>query len=159
MIINIRRTILRKNVRAFILALVFVTFIVVLLITNIVEDVLFGLTSYHLAIIIACIYIVIVLFNSLRQYNYIYFSDEGDTIILRYFPTGVFTNRKNSIEIGKKNFVDYERKKWLFGFREKIIILVNTPRGIAKYPPVSFTALSKTEKQKIYQALDKLKKK
>ncbi len=158
MIINIRRTILKKNIRAFILALIFVTIIVVLLITNIYEDELFGLTSYHLAIIIAAIYILMVLFNALRQYNYIYFSDEGDTIILRYFPTGVFTNQKNSIEIGKKNFVDYEKKRWLFGFHEKVILSVNTPRGIAKYPPVSFTALSKAEKQKIYQALDKLKK-
>jgi hypothetical protein len=158
MIIDIQRTILRKNLRAFILALVFIFIIVILLLTSFYEDQLFGLTSYHLAIIIAGIYLLFMVYNTLRQYNYIYFSYSGDKLVLRYFSTGVFTHRKNSIEISRNDFAGYEKKTALFGFREKVILKVKTPRGIAKYPPVSFTALSRKEKRDIYSVLEMLKK-
>jgi hypothetical protein len=155
--IDIQRTILKKNLRAFILAILFVVFISLLLITYIYEDQLFGLTKYHLAIIFASIYVLYMLFNTLRQFHYIYFSDAGNKIILRYFPMGVFTYKKNSIEIGKSEFAGYEKKKVLFGFREKLILKVRTGRGLAKYPPVSVTALNQKEKENLYRALDRLK--
>ncbi|MBN1417083.1 MAG: hypothetical protein JW973_18445 [Bacteroidales bacterium] len=157
MVIDIQRTILRKNLRAFILAIVFVIIILLLLLTYIYEDQLFGLTNYHISIIIAGIYILYIVINALRQYHYIYFDDKGDKLVLRYFPTGAFTSKKNSIEIAKKDFAGYQKKIWLFGFREKMILLVNTRKGIAKYPPVSLTALKKKEKESLYQALDRLK--
>src|SRR4030066_135201 len=111
--IDIQRTILKKNLRAFILAIIFVLIILLLVITYIYEDQLFVLTRYHLAIIIAGIYILYMLFNTLRQYYYVYFSDAGDKIVLRYFPTGVFTHKKNSIEIEKRDFIGFEREDWL----------------------------------------------
>jgi hypothetical protein len=156
MVIDIQRTILRKNLRAFILAIIFILLILVLLLTYLYENQFFGLTNYHLAIIIAGFYVLYMLFNALRQYYYVYFSDDHDKVILRYFPTGVFTHRKNSIEIPKRDFAGYEKKRWLFGYREKIILKVHTSRGTAKYPPVSLSALSRKEKGNLYQALDLL---
>jgi hypothetical protein len=155
--IDIQRTILKKNLRAFILAIIFVVFISLLLITYIYEDQLFGLTKYHLAIIFSSVYVLYMLFNTLRQYHYIYFSDAGDRIVLRYFPMGVFTYKKNSIEIGKNEFAGYEKEEQLFGFREKLILKAKTGRGVAKYPPVSITALNPKEKKGLFQALDRLK--
>jgi hypothetical protein len=155
--IDIQRTILKKNLQAFILAIIFVVFISLLLITDIYEDQLFGLTKYHLAIIFSSVYVFYMLFNTLRQFHYIYFSDAGDKIILRYFPMGVFTYKKHSIEIGKSEFVGYEKVVQLFGFREKLILKVKTPKGVAKFQPVSITALNKEEKESLFRALDRLK--
>lgn len=155
--IDIQRTILKKNLRAFILAIIFVVFISILLITYIYEDQLFGLTKYHLAIIFGSLYVLYMLFNTLRQYCYIYFSDEGDKIILRYFPMGVFTYKKHAIEIGKHEFAGYETKEILFGFRRKLTLKVKTAKGVAKYPPVSITALNPKEKEDLLKALDRLK--
>ncbi len=157
MVIDIQRTILRKNLRAFIMAIIFVLVIVVLLVTYIYEDQFFGITNYHLAIIIAGTYVIYMLYHTLRKYDYVYFSDENDKVILRYFPTRVFTHRKNSIEMPKRDFAGYEKKKWLFGFREYIILMVRTPRGTAKYPPVSLSALNRKEKESLYRALERLK--
>ena len=157
MIIDIQRTILRKNLRAFILAIIFIIVILLLLLTYIYEDQLFGMLNYHLAIIIAGIYVAYMLFNALRQYYYVYFSDDNDKVILRYFPTGVFTHKKNSIEITKRDFAGYEKKKWLFGFRERITLMVHTPKGTAKYPSVSLSALNSKEKESLYRALDMIK--
>jgi len=157
MVIDIQRTILRKNLRAFIMAIVFVLVILLLLLTYIYEDQLFGLTNYHLAIIIAGSYVVYMLFNTLRRYYYVYFSDDNDKIIMRYFPTTMFTHKKNSIEIAKRDFAGYEKEKWLFGFRERITLMVHTPRGTAKYPSVSLSALTRKEKEILYKVLDMLK--
>ena len=157
MVIDIQRTIIRKNLRAFILAIIFMVIILLLLITYIYEDQLFGLTNYHLAIIIAGIYVFYMLFNMLRRYYYVYFSDDNAKVIMRYFPATAFTKKKNSIEIAKRDYAGYEKKKWLFGFRERIVLMVHTPRGTAKYPPVSLSALSRKEKESLYRALDKLK--
>lgn len=155
--IDIQRTILKKNLRAFILAIIFVVFVSLLLITYIYEDQLFGLTKYHLAIIFASIYVLYMVFNTLRQFHYIYFSDAGDRIVLRYFPMGAFTYKKNAIEIGKKEFVGYEIQKPLFGLREKLILKAKTGKGLAKYPAVSITALTKKEKESLFQVLDRIK--
>jgi len=155
--IDIQRTILKKNLRAFILAIIFVVFVSLLLITYIYEDQLFGLTKYHLAIIIASVYVLYMVFNTLRQFHYIYFSDAGDRIVLRYFPMSAFTHKKNSIEIGKREFAGYETRKQLFGLREKLILKARTGKGLAKYPPVSITALARKEKETLFQVLDRLK--
>jgi hypothetical protein len=155
--IDIQRTILKKNLRAFIIAIIFVVFITLLLITYIYEDQLFGLTKYHLAILFASVYVIYMLFNTLRQFHYIYFSDAGERIVLRYFPMGAFTYKKNAIEIGKNEFIGYEITKQLFGFREKLILKARTGKGVAKYPAVSITALNKKEKESLIQALDRLK--
>lgn len=157
MVIDIRRTILRKNLRAFILVLVFIALILLLLLTDLYYDQLFGLTNYHIAIIIAGLYILIILFNAFRQYNYIYYTDLGENIVLRYFSTGVMTHKKNSIEIPKTDFAGYEKKRWLFGYREKIVLKIRSPKGAASFAPVSLTALTSQEKQRIYESLDRIK--
>jgi hypothetical protein len=69
---------------------------------------------------------------------------------------GAFTSKKSSIEIGKNEFAGYEIKKQLLGFREKLILKAKTGRGLAKYPPVSITALNLKEKKSLFQALDRL---
>jgi hypothetical protein len=155
--INIQRTILKKYLQAFILAIVVVVFISILLITYLYEDQLFGLTKYHLVIIFASSYLLYIIFNALRQFHYIYFSDAGDRIVLRYFPIGLFTSKKNSIEIGKNEFAGYEIHKQWFGIREKLILKAKTGKGMAKYPPVSITALNSKEKESLFKALDRLK--
>jgi hypothetical protein len=97
------------------------------------------------------------LFNTLRQFHYVYFSDAGERIVLRYFSMGAFIYKKHSIEIGKSEFIGYEMQKQLFGLREKLILKARTGKGLAKYPPVSITALTRKEKENLIQALDRLK--
>jgi len=104
--INIQRTILKKYLQAFILAIVVVVFISILLITYLYEDQLFGLTKYHLVIIFASSYLLYIIFNALRQFHYIYFSDAGDRIVLRYFPSDCLPRKRIPLRSGKMNLQD-----------------------------------------------------
>jgi hypothetical protein len=158
MVIDIKRTILKKNLGKFITLIVLVVVICMLLFIPFRNDVINGISNDLLAIFCASSYVIYAFYESFRNYNYIYFSDESDTIILRYFSPNIFTSRKNSIEIPKKEFVGYNLTSFFMRYRENIILLRRSGKGVAKYPPVSITALSAEERYSLLFTLNQLKK-
>jgi hypothetical protein len=158
MIIDIKKTILSKNLGKFISLIVLALVITGLLFLPTRGDLIKGLSNNLLAIFIAIAYVIYAFYESFRNYNYIYFSDESDKIVLRYFSPALFTTKKNSIEIPKKEFAGYVLDSFFMRYREKITILRKTGKGIAKYPPVSITALSATERHNLLFVLGRLKR-
>jgi len=88
------------------------------------------------------------------NYQYIFYSDEGENILLRYFTAGIIGGRKNSIEISKKAFSGYKTSTGLFGLTQSIILFQKFQEGIARYPPVYISALSREERKKIIRSLN-----
>lgn len=159
MILDIRKTVLKKKFRSFYTTLFFLIIIAVLLISNLYYNEIAGIDKYELSIILAGIYILSVLINTLRNYFYIYYNDEGDKLILRFFSLSLFTSKKSAIEIRKRDLAGYQVKKQLFGLRENLILFQVTRGGTAKYPPVSITALSIKEKNSLLNSLSAYSKK
>jgi len=159
MIIDIRRTILQKNLGNFIATIVFLLIIVALLFIPFSFDFIPGIGNTLLAIFFAVAYVIHAFYKSFRNYNYVYFSDESDKIILRYFSPGFFTSKKNAIEIPKKEYSGYVLRSFLMGYRETISLQRQTPKGTASYPPVSITALSAQERRDLLFTLNSLKPK
>ena len=92
---------MRKNLGK-LFALLFLVLVICLLLFLPVYDLFKGIKNSMLAIFFAIAYVIYAFYESFRNYNYIYFSDESDKIVLRYFAPTYFTSRKNSIEIPKK---------------------------------------------------------
>ena len=90
----------------------------------------------------------------LLNYQYIYFSDDGDTIIFRYYSVSLFEGNKNSVEIGKKTFSGFTFDKKLFGVVQSITLYQRLKEGIAKYPPIFISALKRKDKESILQSLN-----
>lgn len=153
MILDIRKTVLKNKIRTFYRTLFFLTVIAVLLVTNIYSDEFAGIDKYEFSILLACIYILTVLFGVIRNYHYIYYSDEGDNLILRFFSFSFWTQKKSSIEINKNDLEGYQINQQIFGLRENLVLYQKTKGGRAKYPPVSITALSKSEKKELLDSL------
>jgi hypothetical protein len=158
MIIDIKKTIIRKNLVNFIVLIFLVLVMVSLLTVPFRRDLIKGISNSLLAIFFAIAYIINAFYNSFRNYNYIYFNDESDKIILRYFSPNIFTSKKNSIEIPKKEFAGFTLDSFFMRYREKIILLRNTNKGLVKYPPVSITALNEEERYSLLFTLKQLKK-
>jgi hypothetical protein len=97
---------------------------------------------------------IIMLLPVLLSYQYILFSDEGDTIIFRYYSTGLFEGKKNSVEIGKKSFSGFTFDKKLFGLVQSITLYQRMKEGIAKYPPIFISALKGKDKDDILKSLN-----
>ena len=146
MIIDIQKTIIAKTKGKFIALILLVIVICVLLFVPFRNDLIKGLDNNLLAIFFAVAYIVYALYESFRNYNYIYYNDESDKIVLRYFSPAMFTSKKNSIEIPKKDFAGYKLNSFFMRYRENIISVKKSGKGVAKYPPVSITALSNEER-------------
>jgi hypothetical protein len=157
MIINIERTILRKSLSRFILLILLAVLLCVLVFIPFQKNFIRNVDNSLLAVFIAAAYIIYTVYETLRNYNYIYFSDESDKLVLRYFAPNFFTSKKNSIEIPKREFSGYAIQSFFLGYREKIVLKSRTSKGIASYPPVSITALSNNEKHDLLISLEKVK--
>jgi hypothetical protein len=158
MIIDIKRTILRKSLSKFIVLIILAILVCLLLFIPFQKDFIKGVSNTLLGIFVASAYLIWAVYESFRNYNYLYFNDESDKIVLRYFAPNFFTSKKNSIEIPKKEFSGYTIQSFFMGYREKIILVRRTSKGIASYPPVSITALNNNEKHDLLVTLEKLKR-
>ena len=159
MIIDIQKTIIVKTKGKFIALVLLVVVICVLLFVPFRLNLIKGLDNNLLAIFFALAYIIYAFYESFRNYHYIYYNDDSDKIVLRYFAPTWFTSKKNSIEIPKKDFAGYKLNSFFLRYRENIVMFRNSGKGVAKYPPVSITALSNEERLRLLMSLNNLKKK
>ncbi len=155
MTIDIRRTVIKKKLRSFFTSILVLLIIVLVLFTNVYKEEMLKIDKVLLTVIIAGLYILTILFNVIREFNYIYYSDDGEKIVFRYFSLSVFTQKKNSIEIPKRLFAGYKLEKSFIGLREKIVLLQQLENRIARYPAVSITALDSRQKKSIIDSLNK----
>lgn len=123
---------------------------------NILNSGALGLSRDQIAGIIVALFLLFFLLHFMKDHNYIYYSDTGNKFILRYFSLRPLADKKNVIEFNKRELQRFEVKKSLSGFNERLIIYRQTTKGIAKYPPVSLTALDRQDKEKLLAALQKL---
>lgn len=115
----------------------------------------FWLTKYHVAIFISAIYIIVNWVNYMKRPYYVSYNDQGDTLVVRYYPNSIFTSRKNSIEIPKQQFVKYELKPFLFKTQHWLILHQNFRGKVVAYPRISLSAIDIEDRQKMFQSLEK----
>jgi hypothetical protein len=146
MIIDTKSSVVKVKLRFMLIGIMTLIFFGVLLFTKYI----------HGTAMIVAIIVLIVAFYSwyfVKDYNYIYFSDEGNKYILRYFNFLPTILSQKSIEIQKGALVKYTVEKSVFGLREELVLFEKTKKGIAKYPNVSITLLNPDQKEQLIKAL------
>jgi len=115
----------------------------------------FWLTKYHVAIFISAIYILINWINYLKRPNFVAYSDQGEMLIIRYYPVSMFTSRKNSIEIPKTQFVKYQLQPFFLKSQHYLILFQNFRGKVVPYPRISLSAMEKEDREKMLDSLEK----
>jgi hypothetical protein len=115
----------------------------------------FWLTKYHVAIFISAIYILVNWINFMKRPYYVSYNDQGEMLVVRYYPVSMFTSKKNSIEIPKKQFVKYELKPFLLKSQHYLILYQNFREKVVPYPRISLSAMEKEDREKMLKSLDK----
>ena len=156
MVINNQKQAVSLKIQKTLALLILVIAIGLIYFTNILAHGAFGFNMDQIAGFIVGLFILYFLYHILRNHNYIYYSDTGNKFVLRYFSLRPLADKKKSIEFNKKELHKFELRRSLLGFNENIIIYRQTPKGVAKYPPVSLTALNKADKEKMMASLQKL---
>lgn len=148
------RTIISLRIKFFVATVGFLTYMILTYAAQFIKYPLLGMSETVWTLLLLAIYLFISFLPMLLNYQYISYSDDGENIVLRYFTAGMFGGKKNSIEINKKSFSGYKVESRLFGLIQSITLSQKLKEGVAKYPPVYISVLTKEEKAKIIRSLD-----
>ena len=89
------------------------------------------------------------------NFNFIIYKEGDDKIILRYYPLHPFHDNFKSIEIPKNCLAKYELETKTFGLKPIITLYQLTEKGIARYPSICLSALSKSDRNKLIESLSR----
>ena len=149
------KTIISSRIKLFAVTVFFCAYIILSYVAKSFKLTLFGWSDTVWTIILSAIWVFIAFIPIMLNRQYVSYSDDDELIVFRYFTSGIFGGRKNSVEIEKKSFTGYETKKQRLGLSLSITLYQNVEKGVAKYPPIYISALSKEERAKIFSSLNK----
>jgi hypothetical protein len=152
MTIDNSKTIIRLRLNVFIATVIFIVYLYFAYFGRNIKFPLAGFTDTQVSLVLLLIYVFIAIYPMIFNYNYIYFSDDGPSVLLRYYSVGILKGKKKSIEINKERFIGYRISKTLFS--RSISLVQKIDRREAIFPPVSITSLNKSERRKLIDMLD-----
>jgi len=153
MTINNSKSVINLKLLLRISIIFYLAFLVLTLAAGIIKFPLLGIGKAAWIIILTLCFLIIMLIPLIMNYQYIFFSDEGDTIIFRYYTTGLFSGNKNSVEIEKRTFSGFTLDKSFLGLIQSVTLYQRMKEGVAKYPPIFISGLKRQEKEAILQSL------
>jgi len=148
------KSIISFRIKLFIATVIFLGYLLLAFAAGVIKFPLLGMDETFWTVIIAACYIFIVFIPMMLNYQYVYYSDDGNNLVFRYFNAGIVGGKKNSIEINKKTFSGFTLEKKLFGLNQSITLYQNLKEGKAKYPPVYISALTHEQKAKVIRSLN-----
>jgi len=150
-----QKTTIRSFLRKMVVTIVFAVAIIAVMMLDFFNKPFYGLERYTIVLILTGLYIAIMLISYFLERNFIYFNDDGEEIIIRYYPIRPIARKKRAIEIPKTNFVRFEIKKSFFGFKKSLLLYVRFKNKVARYPAISLSALTVKEMELIVHQLSK----
>jgi len=153
MTIDNSKTIIGLRIRLFAQTVLVIAWLIIVYFAKLINFPLLGLNESVWTFILLAIYFILAFYPMFLNYQYIFFSDDNDRIIIRYFMAGIVGGKKNSVEISKESFAGYKVEKRFFGLDRSIILFQQLREGVARYPPVHISVLTKKERAKILNSL------
>jgi len=148
------KTIYSLRIRMFITLVLLFAYLALSYIAKLIKFPLLGMSDTTWTLILVAIFIYIAFSPMVFNYQYVWFSDEGDSIVFRYFTAGIVGGKKNSVQIGKNIFAGYKLESKLFGLSKSIILFQKLGQDVAKYPPVHISALSREQRSRLISLLN-----
>ena len=103
------------------------------------------------------VFVVYVGISQFANLCFVSFSTANDKILIKYYPIiSILKKDYGSIEFAQKALVNF-RIENVMGFTD-LEIAIRTKRGIAEYPMISLSALSKEEIKQISDTLTEISK-
>ena len=158
MVFNNEKNIIGVKIQKLLVAIAAGAIIIVLLTTNLVADKFMGVSDKQWAVVVGVAYVLYFLFQLYLEPTYLYFSDDGKNIVLRFYKSSSYNPQKVSIEIPKTEFLKFETIKSVINRKEQIIVYQKKEKGIYKYPPICLSVLKPKEKKMVKDALRKYAK-
>jgi len=153
MTFNNSKTIIGARIRIFTVMVLVIVYFILAYFAEIIKFPLLGMSDTFWTITAIVVFFIFATFPMMLNHQYVSFSDDGDTIVFRYFMAGIFGGKKNSVEINKSSFAGYRIESRYFGLMQSVILFQQMREGVAKYPPIYISNLTKKEKAKVLYSL------
>jgi len=150
------KTIISLRIKLFAATVILLAFLATAFLIKLIKFPFLGLGETIWTVLLIAIWLLLAFMPMVLNYQYISFSDDGEFVIFRYFTSGIVGGRKNSVQISKASFSGYKTEKTFFGLISSIILFQKVPQGMAKYPPIYISALTREEKEKLFKSLNRL---
>jgi hypothetical protein len=159
MVIDNKKTIINLQLRRLLLLFLLSVIVVLLFYIEIFSKEFLGFDQRYMVIVLITLYLAYYIWALVRKYHYFYYSDLSPTkLVFRFYSLAPLSKRQNSIEIHKDEFYKFIFEKKLLGMRRYLILYTKTPKGIAKYKPISISLLTKSQIQDLSIAMSYLLK-
>ncbi len=158
MIFDNRKIVVRLTIRRYLSLLAFLIIMALLVLVNIIKKPFLGMDKSFYVLLTCTTYVLYVVFTYFRSYNFFSFNDEGEKLVFRFISLRPFDNEKRAIEISKKEFGGFDIHRSFLSFKQELILKLKTKKGVANYPSISITALSRKHKNMLVNSFNQLKK-
>lgn len=148
MVVENTNTALKIWLRNLISTIVLTMCLIVLYMTTLLEEPVFGIGRIHVTILLSAIYLYLVLYPWILKYQFIYISDEDQKLVIKYYTMGFLPGARKSIEFPIKEFSKFEVNRSFFNLRESVVIYRKIKKGIAKYPPIYLSGLKPRQRER-----------
>jgi len=148
------KTIINLRIGFFVATIILLAYLALAYVARLIKFPFLGMSDTVWTLILVGVWFLLTFMPMFLGYQYIFFSDDGEKIIFRYYTAGFVGGKKNSVEIDKKSFSGYSIENSLIGLIQKITLLQKFQEGVAKYPPIYISALSREERSKVFKSLN-----
>lgn len=107
-------------------------------------------------LILAAIFLTTVLVINLLNFQYVKISEERNKLVVRYYSIFSYERSFETFEFPVANLRNIGVKKYFLGLKWDVIFTIRVQRGLADYPPVSFSAVPFNKRSKLISELKKL---
>lgn len=147
------KSIINFRIKLFFVTILALAWLAIAYVVKLIKFPLLGIEDGIWTLVIIAIWILVAFLPMILNYQFIYFSDDGESIIFRFFNAGIVGGKKNSVEISKRTFEGFKTESKYFGLSRSIIIFQQVGNNIAKYPPIHISALTRDQRNKMLQSL------
>jgi hypothetical protein len=147
------KTIISMRIRLFFITVILLAWVGVVYVAKLIKSPILSIDDSIWTLALVFIWVIIAFWPMIVNYQYVFYSDDGPAIVFRYFSAGIVGGKKNSVEINKGTFAGYKTELKFFGLIKSVILFQKVVQGVAKFPPVYISALTKEQQQKLFQSL------
>jgi hypothetical protein len=153
---NGKRIVLLRLI-AFITTVLYVLYVFLAYFQKIFRKVMSEESLTILTVFVTVIFLLVLFWPAIMKYRYVFFSADERTVTLRWYKTGLMPGESKSIEIPAVRFAGYKITRKGMGLFHYLTLFQQVQGRKAAYPPVSITALSKTQRAQIESTLKNYK--
>jgi hypothetical protein len=147
------KTIIGFRIRLFFVTIIALAWIAIVYLIKLIRFPILGIDDGIWTLAVIVLWAIVAFMPMIRNFQFIFFSDDGENIVFRYFNAGIVGGKKNSVEINKRAFAGFTTETQMMGLSRSITLYQQVGQGTAKYPPVYITALNKDQRNKMFSVL------